>query len=233
MARISAATEMGYDTDLPTNGPRTHYGLTDEALKVLRLYQSGGWKSELRAFRSSHGVLREIYERRRRMREIPIRISAGEEIRLFPGRHNRLQGQVVTAFEPKFAPGAMLLYLGDTANKLLLLDREKLVELGVTLKEHDKLSDVVLYDEQRNWLFLIEAVTSHSPVNPKRMEELEVALKDCVATRLYVSAFPDFLQFKQHVDKIAWEAEVWIAEIPDHVIHFNGDNFLGPGGNPR
>ena len=216
------------DPNLPTNSPRTHYGLTDEALKVLRLYQTRGWESELRAFRSRHGVLLEIYQRRRRMREIPIRTSTGEEIRLSPGRHNKLQAQVVTDFGPKFAPGAILLYLGNAANKLLHLGRERLVELGVPLTEHDKLPDLVLYDEERNRLFLIEAVTSHGPVSPKRVEELEITLKDCAATRLYVSAFPDFRHFKQHVDKIAWETEVWIAEIPDHLVHFNGDKFLGP-----
>ena len=214
--------------DLPTNSPRTHYGLTDDALNVLRLYQTSGWESGLRSFRSSHGALLELYQRRRRMREIPVRTSSGEEIRLSPGRHNRLQGQVVTDFGPRFAPGSTLLYLGDAANKLLHLDRDKLAHLGVPITEHDKLPDVVLYDEERNWLFLVEAVTSHGPVSPKRVEELEVTLKDCVATRLYVSAFPDLRQFKQHVDKIAWETEVWIAEIPDHLIHFNGDKFLGP-----
>ena len=216
------------EPDLPTNSPRTHYGLTDDALKVLRLYQTAGWESELHAFRSSHGVLLEIYQRRRRMREISIRTSAGEEIRLSPGRHNRLQGQVVTDFGPRSAPGSTLWYLGDAANKLLHLDRDQLVGLGVPITEHDKLPDVVLHDEERNWLFLIEALTSQGPVTPKRVEELEVTLEDCVATQLYVSAFPDFRQFKQHVDTIAWETEVWIAEIPDHLIHFNGDKFLGP-----
>ena len=118
------------------------------------------------------------------------------------------------------------MYLGDAANKLLHLDRKKLVELGVSLTEHNKLPDIVLYDEDRNRLFLIEAVTSHGPVNPKRMEELEVTLNECSAIRVYVSAFPDFTQFKRYVDKIAWETEVWVAEIPDHLIHFNGDKFL-------
>ena len=158
-------------------------GLTDDAVKVLSLYQTGGWESELHAFRSSHGALLEIYQRRR-MREIPIRTSTGEEIRPSPGRHNRLQGQVMTDFGPRFAPGSTLLYLGDAANKLLHLDRDHLAHLGVPITEHDKLPDVVLYDEERNWLFLIKAVTSHGPVTPKRVEELEV------------SAFPDLRQFK-------------------------------------
>ncbi len=81
----------------------------------------------------------------------------------------------------------------------------------------------MLYDEKRNRFLLAEAVASHGPVIPKRVQELEVTLKDCAATRLYVSAFQGFRQFKCHVDKIAWETEVWVAEIPDHQIYFNGD----------
>ncbi len=190
------------EPDLPTNSPRTHYGLTDEVLKVLRVYRARGWKSQLLAFRSSHSTLLEIYQRRRRIREIPVRNSMGEEVRLSPGRHNKLQAQVVNDFGPRFAPGSSLLYLGDAAKKLLHLEKKKLEELGVSLTEHDKLPDVVLYDEGRDWLFLVEAVTSHGPVTPKRVEELEVMLKGCVAKRLYVSAFPDIRQFKRHLDKM-------------------------------
>ena len=113
------------------------------------------------------------------MREIPIRTSIGEEIRLSPGRHNRLQAQVVTDFGPKFAPGAMLLYLGDAANKLLHLEEEKLAQLGVPITEHDKLPDVILYDEEREWLFLVEAVTSHGPLTA----DDRVTWAQCAQTR--------------------------------------------------
>ncbi len=214
--------------DLPTNSPRTHYGLTEDALKVLRLYGSDRWYTELADFRSRHGTLIDTYRRRRQMHEIPIRTTTGEDFRLSPGSHNMLQASVVSEFGPKFAPGAELLYLGDAADRTLHLDREKLDELGVAVDEHGKLPDVVLYDEDRNWLFLIEAVTSHGPVSPKRLEELEAGLRHSTATRLYVSAFPDFQQFRRHLDNIAWETEVWIAEIPDHMIHFDGDRFLAP-----
>ena len=234
-SRSGAVQSLHLDPDdpgLPTNSPCTHYGLTDEALNVLRLYRGSGWEAELKAFRSSHGALLEIYQRRRQMREIPIRTSTGEEIRLSPGRHNRLQALVVTAFGPRFAPGSTLLYLGDAADKLLHLDRDKLDQLKVPVTEHDKLPDVVLYDEGRNWLFLVEAVTSHGPVSPKRLAELEAALKDCIATRLYVSAFPDFPEFRRHLENIAWETKVWVAEIPDHLIHFTRDRLLGPKEKP-
>jgi type II restriction enzyme len=90
------------------------------------------------------------------------------------------------------------------------------------------LPDVILFDEERNWLFLIEVVTSHGPMSPKRVFELEQILSDCPAGIVYVSAFPDLAQFRKHLRNIAWGTEVWIAEIPDHLIHYNGDRFLGP-----
>ena len=217
--------------ELPTNSPRTHYGLTDDVLEVLRLYGTDGWDYQLRNFRSSHAALLEVYERRRHMTELPIRTSTGEEIRLSPGEHNRLQARVVTQFGPKFAPGATLMYLGDAANKLLHLDRRGLDALGLRISEHDKLPDILLYSEELNRLILVEAVTSHGPVTPKRFEELEEMFGICSAARIYVSAFPDFRRFKQHVHGIAWETEAWIAEIPDHLIHFNGDKFLSPAGS--
>ena len=73
---------------------------------------------------------------------------------------------------------------------------------------------------------LIEAVTAHGPLSPKRQIELEETLKDCKAKRVYISAFPDFYEFKRHIDNIAWETEVWTENNPDHMIHFNGPKFF-------
>ena len=42
------------------------------------------------------------------------------------------------------------------------------------------------------------------------------------------AAFPDRAEFRKNAADIAWETEVWIADNPDHMIHFNGDRFLGP-----
>ena len=131
-------------------------------------------------------------------------------------------------FGPRFAPGATLLYLGDTENKSLILDEKAFEPLGIPVPSHNKLPDVVLYDKSRNWLFLIEAVTSHGPVSPKRYYELEEMLKECSVGRIYVTAFADLATVKSFLTDIAWETEVWLAEIPDHLIHFNGEQFLGP-----
>jgi BsuBI/PstI restriction endonuclease domain len=134
----------------------------------------------------------------------------------------------VEAFASSFARGAVLVYLGDTAEKQLVIDANLLNQLGIPEMNHDKLPDVVLYERERNWLFLIEAVTTHGPVSAKRHAELEAMLRDCPTGRVYVTAFMDFTAFKKYAADIVWESEVWIAEFPDHMIHFNGDRFLGP-----
>jgi adenine-specific DNA-methyltransferase len=216
------------DPTLPTNSPRTHYALSDIAIRTIRAYYSDEWSQTVQAFIASRGALLELYQKSREQHKVPLLLASGDEYHLSPGPHNELQVAIVEEFGPRFAPRARLLYLGDTDNKTLILDRAGFEELGVPAPSHDKLPDVVLYDETHNWLFLIEAVTSHGPVSPKRYLELEEVFKKCPVGRVYVSAFPNFVTFKNFLTEIAWETEVWLAEIPDHMIHFNGDRFLGP-----
>lgn len=216
------------DPTLATNSPRTHYALSDAAIRTIRNYGSEEWLKAVEAFINAQGSLFEVYQRSREQHKVPLHLASGEEYHLSPGKHKELQAAIIEEFGPRFAPGATLLYLGDTENKILILDKASFESLGIPIPNHDKLPDVVFYDEMRNWLFLIEAVTSHGPVSPKRHFELEEMLKGCFAGRVYVSAFADFVTFKSFLTEIAWETEVWLAEIPDHLIHFNGDRFLGP-----
>jgi type II restriction enzyme len=212
---------------LPTNSPRAHYALSEAALTAVKTYGTRRWKSAARRFLDQHGSLTVAYQQRRAGQFVPVSLPDGTAFELSPGRHNLLQAAIIREFAPRFAQGAQVMYLGDTSNKNLYVDAGRLAALGVSLTGHDKLPDVVLYDPTRDWLFLIEAVTSHGPVTPKRVVELEEVFKG-TAGRIYVSAFPDLAEFRKHLKVIAWETEVWIAEIPDHMIHFNGDRFLGP-----
>ncbi|MGH9843006.1 MAG: BsuBI/PstI family type II restriction endonuclease, partial [Blastocatellia bacterium] len=214
--------------DLPTNSPRAHYAITEVALAVVRAYGTRRWRSAVNQFLSSQGSLLTVYQRNREQRFVPAILPDGTTLKLSPGKHNQLQAAVLAEFAPRFAPGAHLLYFGDTAKKNLYVNAERLKVLSVPITEHDKLPDVVLYDETRQWLFLIEAVTSHGPVTPKRVVEMQKMFAGCGVGCIYVSAFPDFTEFRKHLKQIAWETEVWISEIPDHLIHFNGDRFLGP-----
>lgn len=217
-----------FDPSLPTNSPNAHYAITDAALDVVRCYGTEGLDSAVEKFRREQGALVERYERERDYNMVPIKLPDGQKLQFSPGKHNEVQKAIIEEFAPRFAPGAHLLYLGDTAKKNLFVDNAGLAELGIPITDHDKLPDVVLYDAKRNWLFLIEAVTSHGPVTPKRILEIDDMLSSCSAGAVYVSAFPDFAEFRKHLQFVAWETEVWLCDTPDHMIHYDGDRFLGP-----
>ena len=216
------------DTKLPVNSPKAHYALTAEALEVIKSYKTKNWKKSLTQFLEEVGKLSDVYLKERELNQIPVTLQNGKKIKLSAGKHNEVQAAIVEQFAPRFANGGVLLYLGDTAKKDLHVDVQELKNLGIPIDQHSKLPDVVIFDTKRNWLFLIEAVTSHGPVSPKRLLELEEFLKDCKVGKVYVTAFPDMTEFKKHSNNIAWETEVWLMEVPDHMIHFNGDRFVGP-----
>jgi hypothetical protein len=213
---------------LPVNSPKAHYALTAEALEVIKSYKTKNWKNALNHFIAEVGKLSEIYFKERELIQIPVTLQNGKTIKLSAGKHNEVQAAIVEQFAPRFANGGVLLYLGDTAKKDLFLDEQGLKDLGIPIDQHSKLPDVVIFDTKRNWLFLIEAVTSHGPVSPKRLLELEDFLIDCKVGKVYITAFPDMAEFKKHSNDIAWETEVWLMEVADHMIHFNGDRFMGP-----
>ena len=217
------------DPSRPTNSPNTSYQLTDQAAAVIAAFGSRPeYARALASFVASHDTLVRRYDKARNLTKLPLYLPDGNSVELSPGKHNRLQKMIVEEFRGRFAQGANVLYVGDTAKKRLVHDDATLTRLGIPHLKHDKLPDVVLYDEARNWLFLIEAVASGGPSSPKRHTELEAMLDGCKASRIYVTAFPDRTTFRKHAAEIAWESEVWIADAPDHMVHFNGAKFLGP-----
>jgi len=215
------------DPSLPVNSPKAHYSITIEALEVIQAYGTMNWNSRIQQFAVEYVHLRDRYAAERDINRIPL-IIEGNEYYLSPGIHNEVQAAVVEEFAPRFAPGGKLLYIGDTEDKDLYVNTAGLEALHLPITEHSKLPDIVISDEKRGWLFLVEVVTSHGPVSAKRVVELEEFTKDCPYGIVYVTAFQNARDFKKHVDDIAWETEVWLSDTPDHMIHFNGDRFIGP-----
>ena len=216
------------DPALPTNSPRTHYALSDVFLPVAQNYGTRVGQRYLTKFKSEQGTLLELYQQHRMRHLIPLRDAKGLEYLLSPGKHNQLQVAVIEQFAPRFAPGAKLLYIGDTAHKTLIMDSDGLAKAGFPADKHNKLPDIVLFLPKKDWLLFIEVVTAHGPVSPKRQRELETMLAHSSSERVYVSVFPDFKEYLRHARDIAWETEIWIAEAPDHLIYYNGDKFIGP-----
>jgi hypothetical protein len=214
------------DPSRPTNSPNNVYMVTDEALEVIRKYKRREWKKALEEFLKLKGRLIDLYDKRKKALYSSAKLPNGISIDFTPGKHNKLQIRILELFRTQFCPDSKVVYVGDAARKLLHKDEAFLKRLNIPITEHDKLPDVVLYDESKNLLFLIEAVTSHGPLSPKRQIELEKVLVECKAKKVYISVFPDFHEFKRHIDNIAWETEVWIEANPAHMIHFNGPKFF-------
>ncbi len=215
------------DNGKATNSPNYRYRLTDEMLRLIRSFDTAEWEICLADFMEKHGSLVDLYASKRTIRKMPVKINA-EDFTFSPGKHNQLQKAIIEEFAPRFAPNSECLYVGDTTEKSLVKNVDKLRTLGFEITLHDKMPDIVLYSEDKNWLFFIESVTSVGPMDPKRIKEIKEMTAGVTAGKIFVTAFLDFKTFKRFSASLAWETEVWIAEMPDHMIHLNGDRFLGP-----
>lgn len=212
----------------PTNSPKAVYQIEKEALKLIRSFRTPQWEKNLRVHLTSVETLRQRYAQERKMKRIPVRIGAKKTISLSPGGQNILVKQIIKEFAPRFTPGAELAYVGDTEDKFAHFDEPLLESLGVEIEVHGKMPDVIIYYQERNWLVLVEAVTSHGPVNPKRRNELKRLFQGSSAGLVFVTAFLTRKAMMEFLGDISWETEVWVAESPSHLIHFNGERFLGP-----
>lgn len=216
------------DPDRPTNSPKTGYRISPAAFAVVQTYGTGDWEKALAGYLAARETLAARYAQSRELPMIPVKIAAGAEITLTPGAHSELIQQVIAEFAPRFAPGAELIYVGDTGDKTGYFQERRLAELGVSLDRHGKMPDVVLYYAAKDWLLLVEAVTSHGPVDAKRHNELAALFAGATPGLVYVTAFPDRGLMRRHLSAISWETEVWCADSPTHLIHFDGARFLGP-----
>ncbi|MCZ0854391.1 BsuBI/PstI family type II restriction endonuclease [Enterococcus faecalis] len=215
------------DNGKATNSPNYRYRLTDEMLLLVKTFQSSLWEEQKNIFLKSHQNLIDLYSSKKAVRKMPVKIN-GDEFTFSPGKHNQLQKFIIEEFAPRFAENSECLYVGDTIQKDLVKNEEKLKELGFEITLHDKMPDVVLYSEDKNWIYFVESVTSVGAMEPKRIKEIEEMTENVSAGKIYVTAFLDFKTFKKFSESLAWETEVWIADMPDHMIHLNGDKFLGP-----
>jgi hypothetical protein len=226
-----AAGVCAYNPDKPNravNSPDAVYQLTPEALSLVRAYGSPQWEQALEAFLADRPGLATRYAAHRDLELVPLQLANGKTINLSPGAHSQLIRDIVEEFAPRFTPGATLIYVGDTGDKAGYFDTELLANLGVTVDRHGKLPDVVLYDSKRDWLILAESVTSHGPVDGKRHQELKGLFAGAKPGLVFVSAFPDRPTMARYLSSLAWETEVWVADAPTHMVHLNGERFLGP-----
>lgn len=209
-----------------TNNPKRAYALHPLFADLVRSYGSSQWNSKVKFYKSKMLLLKEELERKRELEKIPIKLPSGINLRFSAGEHNQLQKYIIEDFLSRFGMGAEVLYIGDTSDKLLYVKQNVLKQIGFFTLEHEELPDVVAYCKDKNLLFLIEAVHSAGPMSEIRVRNLKRQLEKCTAFPVFVTAFLNKKDFRRWVTEIAWESEVWIADNPEHMIHFNGYKFL-------
>ena len=221
---VPSARRAGASTNDSTRG----YAISQDGARLLHAYGSTKWQAAVKRFRKSHGSLSTRLQRPVTMQMVEVKFPDGRKIQLSAGPHNKIQKAVIEEFLPRFARQPRVLYLGDTTKKDLIVDLPGLEALGLALNQHDRLPDIVVLDEERNWLFLIEAVHSSNPVSPIRHLALERLAAKCKLGKVFVSVFENLRSFGKWAPGISWETEIWIIENPTHMIHNNGERFFGP-----
>ena len=217
--------------DRPVNSPNACYQLQPQAMEVIRAAGSQTVTSILETYLEALPGQLEAYAAAREMNRIPVTLPDGTLVTLSPGGQNVLIREIIEDFCSRFTPGGHVLYLGDADEKWAVFAEDRLKELGVTVDSHGKMPDVVVNMPDKQWLVLMEAASSHGPVDAKRHGELKALFHGCVAGLVFVSCFPTRVELRKYLKNIAWETEVWCADNPTHMIHFNGERFLGPYGD--
>lgn len=168
------------DNPLPAvNSAKSSYQVRDVALGLLRTYGSPAWTIELKRYKLRVADLSERWREERALDRIPVFLPDGARVTLSPGGQNVLIAALIEHFCPVFTPGGHVLYIGDADEKFSVFDRDRLAGLHVTIEDHGKMPDLVVHHVERNWLVLVEAVTSHGPVDPQRHDDLRL----CSRTR--------------------------------------------------
>jgi len=212
----------------PVNSPKAVYQISPAALGVIKTYKTPSYTEMLSEYNESIGSLSALYAKERDMLQIPVKISSGHEIKISTGEHSYLIKDIIENMAPRFLHNSTLVYVGDTGEKWGYFDAFLATKLNLNVDQHGKMPDVIFYIEEKNWIVFVESVTSHGPVDSKRLFEMEELFKGISAYKIFISAFPNKQVMARYSTQIAWETEVWIADNPTHMIHFNGNKFLGP-----
>jgi hypothetical protein len=212
----------------PVNSPKWCYQVNPKALEVIQNYGTDGFSQILNGYLCEAPGLVARYAAVRELERIPVTMPDGSLVTLSPGGQNSLIKQLVEDFCGYYAAGGQVLYLGDADDKWAIFAEDSLSSLGVAVDQHGKMPDLIVYLPEKNWLILIEAASSHGPIDGQRYSELERLFKGVSAGLVYVSGFPSKAVMRKYLSQIAWETEAWCADNPTHMIHFNGERFLGP-----
>lgn len=211
----------------PINSPKWNYRINEPVLRIIQSFGLPEYNQLISEFKEQIETWIEKQKQQRELVKIPVTLPDGIKTRLSPGGQNILIKAMIEEFCPRFIPGGSVLYIGDTSKEGEIFDAEMLINLDISLPERGKEPDLIVWDEKNKWLFLMEACSSHGPIDVTRKQEL-TKLFNYRNNLVFVSCFPDRKVMQSYLGALAWETECWCADTPDHMIHLDGNKFFGP-----
>ena len=214
--------------DRPINSPKWNYRLVPALVPVIQAIGTHDYSEKLDAFLAGIQTWKAQQDEIREMNKVPVELPDGTDVVLSPGGQNLLIKQMVEEFCPRYAPGGKVLYIDDTDHTFRTKQNALLESVGITIPERGKAPDLIVWMEDKRWLFLMEACSTHGPIDVIRKRELLELFAPQQSNIVFVSCFPDRSVMRQYLADLAWETEAWCASDPDHVIHLDGERFMGP-----
>lgn len=214
--------------DRPTNSPKNNYRLNPAVLEIVRAIGTPQYKEMIKDFKDNVDTWKEQKSESRGMNKVPVHLPDGSTVNLSAGGQNKLIKAMVEEFCPRFTPNGEIVFIDDTDKKQDRQNHPILEKLGIEIEEHGKAPDLIVWMPDRQWLFLMEACSTHGPIDVIRKRDLSRIFKGAEGHIVYVSCFPDRAVMRKYLADLAWETEVWVADDPDHMIHLDGERFLGP-----
>jgi adenine-specific DNA-methyltransferase len=215
--------------DRPKNSSKWCYQIEPTFLKLAQGYKNTKqWYSELDTYLKTSTGFNKFKSKNRELPKIAVTLGNAHTIELTDCDHSILLKTIIEKFRSRYCPHSEVLRVKDADEQYVIDEADQLIKLNINLDTHQKTPDVIIHDNQRNWLIIVDAVTPHSPIDQQRRNEIKDLFADANIGIVYVTAFHDTASYIGSASSIGWKTEVWIASEPDQLIHYNGATLIGP-----
>lgn len=222
---------MEQKSGLATNDKANSYRFTARFAALIRVYGTSQWEDALSEFLKGYTTYSDILKQVKKIEPAYQINFDGLELKFKLNPHNKLQMEIIQSLFPLVAKEKQpeLLYVGDTADRYIIQKDDRLQELGIhVLSESAMLPDLIAYDESNNRILFVEAYFSGGAFTIDKVNKIK-ALCQCQegTEAAFITAFDTTKKMLKAYSEIAWDTEIWVAEEPTHLLHKNGDKFVG------
>ena len=215
---------------LATNDKNNSYRFTAHFAALIRSYGTDQWLESLKDYKESHEDYAKYLKQAKKI-ERDYELDFGDiNIKLKKSGHNKLQIDLLNSLPKLISKGKPeLLYIGDASDRYLIFEKERMKKLGIhVMSETAKLPDIIMYDPVDVRIIFIEAYYSGGAFTIDRVNEIKRACqcKDVMEV-VFITGFQDTKKMLRAFNYVAWDTEMWSADEPTHLVHKNGDKFIG------